>query len=63
MLKRIVGSSVMAAVVYTFGVRNSETLEKQIAGGKALYVRGLIGRKMIWAHGMQALKKHKAARG
>ena len=58
--RRFLGSGVLAAVVNSIGITTAERLEKQIAGGRALSVRGLIARHTLMAAMLHHVKQQKA---
>ena len=62
MLIRSLGSGLLAAVLGSLGVVNAERLEKKVAGGKALSVRGLIARHTVMAAAFRAMKEHRSTK-
>lgn len=60
MLKRFLGSGVLAAAVSAVGIATAEKLEKQLAGGKALSVRGLMARHTLMAAIFSQMKQHRS---
>ena len=63
MLRRLIASGVVAAAMGSFGIRTTEKLEKKIAGGRALSVRGLMARRAVMAAAMQMMKQDREQRG
>ena len=60
MLKRLLGSGVLAALVSAIGVAAIEKAEKKLAGGKALSVRGLMARHTLMAITFRRMKQHRS---
>ncbi len=60
MLKRWLGSGMLAAAISAVGINRAEKIEKRLAGGKALSVRGLIARHTVMAAIMLAMKQRRS---
>lgn len=57
-LKHLSRAGALSAALGAAGAIGSEKIEKRIAGGRALSVRGLMARRMLMALTFRRMKRH-----
>ncbi len=63
MLKRLLGSWILASAVSALGIQTVQKTEKKLAGDKALTIRGLMARHTVMAMVMRRLKQRRSKPG
>lgn len=59
---RLMVESLLGSTLTLIKPDKAKNAEKKIAGGRALFVRAMIARQMVFAQTLRMMKQHKQAR-
>jgi hypothetical protein len=62
MLLRLMMEAVLGATLTVIKPDKAEAAEEELAGGRALFVRAMMARQMVFAYMHRKIKEHKQAR-